>query len=80
MYDLQQQHLISLPRLNRRESIAESPSLSHTGRYIAYIASDQGKPTLILYDRAMQRSQVLSQWYQGWVQSQYQSRWSFYCV
>jgi len=26
MYDLQQQHLISLPRLNRRESIAEPQS------------------------------------------------------
>lgn len=69
MYDLQQQHLISLPRLNRRESIAESPSLSHTGRYIAYIASDQGKPTLVLYDRATQQAQVLSQWYQGWVRN-----------
>ena len=69
LYDLQQQRLISLPRLNRRESIAESPSLSRTGRYITYIVSDQGKPTLVLYDRATQQSQVLSQWYQGWVRN-----------
>jgi len=36
MYDLQQQHLISLPRLNRRESIAESPSLSHRTLHCLY--------------------------------------------
>ena len=69
LYDLQQQRLISLPRLNQRESIAESPSLSRTGRYITYIVSDQGKPTLVLYDRATQQSQLLSQWYQGWVRN-----------
>jgi Tol biopolymer transport system component len=69
LYDLQQQQLIFLPRLNRREIIVESPSLSRTGRYIAYIASDQGKPTLLLYDRVTQQSQVLSQWYQGWVRN-----------
>ena len=69
MYDLQQQQLISLPRLNGRESIAESPSLSYTGRYIVYIASDQGKPTLALYDRVTQQPQVLSQGYQGWVRN-----------
>lgn len=69
LYDLQQQRLIYLPRLNQRESIAESPSLSRTGRYITYIVSDQGKPTLVLYDRATQQSQLLSQWYQGWVRN-----------
>lgn len=69
LYDLQQQQLMSLPRLNRRETIAESPSLSYTGRYIVYVASDQGKPTVVLYDRATQQSQVLSQWYPGWVRN-----------
>lgn len=69
VYDLQQQQLISLPRLNRHETIAESPSLSYTGRYIAYIASDQGRPTVVLYDRATQQVQALSQWYRGWVRN-----------
>ena len=69
LYDLQQQQLISLPRLNRRETIAESPSLSYTGRYITFIASDQGKPTVLLYDRATQQLQALSQGYRGWVRN-----------
>jgi len=63
MYDLQQQQLIYLPRWR---GTAESPSLADA---IAYIASDQGKPTLVLRDRATQQSQVLSQWY--WVRNQY---------
>lgn len=67
VYDLQQQRLISLPHLNRRDTIAESPSLSYTGRYIVYIASDQGKPNVILYDRATQQPQIITQWYRGWV-------------
>lgn len=69
VYDLQQQRLIPLPSLNRQETIAESPSLSYTGRYITYIASDQGKPALLLYDRATQQSQILTQWYRGWVRN-----------
>lgn len=69
VYDLQQQQLIPLPRLNRQQTIVESPSLSYTGRYIVYLASDQGKPTVILYDRATQQSQVLSQWYRGWIRN-----------
>jgi Tol biopolymer transport system component len=69
LYDLQQQRLISLPRLNRPDTVAESPSLSYTGRYITYITSEQGKPTLVLYDRATQQPQVLSQGYQGWVRN-----------
>ena len=67
LYDLQQQRLIRLPRLNRRETIAESPSLSYTGRYMVYITSDQGKLEVALYDRATQQSQIISQWYPGWV-------------
>lgn len=70
VYDLEQQQLIPLPRLNRRETIAESPSLSYTGRYIVYLVSDQqGRPTIVLYDRATQQSQALSQWYQGWIRN-----------
>ncbi len=67
LYDLQQQQLIPLPRLNRRDTIAESPSLSYTGRYVAYIVGDQGKPTVALYDRATQQPQLLTQFYSSWV-------------
>ena len=67
LYDLQQQQLMPLPHLNRRDTIAENPSLSYTGRYIAYIIAEQGRPTVELYDRATQQSQILTQWYPGWV-------------
>lgn len=69
LYDLEQQRLISLPRLNRPNTVMENPSLSYTGRYITYITTDQGKPTLVLYDRVTQQPQVLSQWYEGWVRN-----------
>jgi Tol biopolymer transport system component len=69
MYDLQTQSFISTPGLNRRETIAESPSLSYTGRYICYITSDRGRPVIALYDRAMQQSQILTPTYGGWVRN-----------
>lgn len=69
LYDLEQQQAISLPRLNRPNTVSENPSLSYTGRYITYITSDQGKPTLVLYDRATQQPQVMNQWYEGWVRN-----------
>lgn len=69
LYDLEQQRLISLPRLNRAGTVAENPSLSYTGRYITYITSDRGKTTLVLYDQATLQPQVLSQWYEGWVRN-----------
>lgn len=70
LYDLQQQFFLSLPRLqNRPAAIAQSPSLSYTARYIVCIINDQGKPNLVLYDRVTQQSQILNQWYQGWVRN-----------
>jgi Tol biopolymer transport system component len=69
MYDLQKRQFVDLPRLNQPEAIAESPSLSSTGRYIAYIASDQGRPEVELYDRATNRSEVLTMGYRGWVRN-----------
>lgn len=65
LYDLQQQMLLPLPRLNRLQAIAESPSLSYTARYIVCIISNEGTPDLVLYDRVTQQSQVLSRRYQG---------------
>jgi Tol biopolymer transport system component len=69
VFDLEEQKTISIPRLNRRDTIAESPSLSYNGRYIAYITSDQGRPVAALYDRATQQSQILTPIYRGWVRN-----------
>jgi Tol biopolymer transport system component len=69
LYDLQKQGLIPTPRLNRRGSVIESPSLSYTARYIVYIISDQGRPVVGLYDRATQNSQVITPIYRGWVRN-----------
>lgn len=69
LYDLEQQQLIPTPRLNRRNAIAESPSLSYNGRYIVYIISDRGRPVVALYDRAVAQSQILTQNYNGRVRN-----------
>ena len=69
VYDLQQQTFISIPRLNRQDTIAENPSLSFTGRYLTYITSDQGRPVVGLYDRATQQPQILTPIYRGWVRN-----------
>jgi Tol biopolymer transport system component len=66
MYDLRQRQFVTLPRLNRQDTIAESPSLSYTGRYIAYVASDRGRPEIEIYDRATQQPQLLTVGYRGW--------------
>lgn len=69
VYDLQKQQVVDLPRLNQPDTIAEHPSLSLTGRYITYITSDRGRPVVALYDRATQRSQILTSHYRGWVRN-----------
>lgn len=69
VYDLTEQRFVPTPGLNRPDTIAESPSLSYTGRYIAYITSDQGRPVVALYDRATQQSQILTPAYRGWVRN-----------
>ncbi|WP_414619698.1 TolB family protein [Calothrix sp. CCY 0018] len=69
LYDLEQQKLIPTPRLNRRNAIAESPSLSYSGRYIVYSTSDRGRPVVGLYDRAVGQSQILTPTYNGWVRN-----------
>lgn len=66
LYNLKQRQIVALPRLNRPDAIAESPSLSYTGRYIVYIASDSVRPEIELYDRVLQQPQVLTASYRGW--------------
>lgn len=69
LYDLQQQQFVNLPYLNRRDAVADSPSISNTARYIVYIASDTGRPEVELYDRITGQSQILTQGYMGWVRN-----------
>jgi len=60
LFDLQQRQLISLPNLNRRDSMQDQPSLSGDGRYIAYVSTERGKTDIMVYDRATQRSELLT--------------------
>ncbi|MEM7725311.1 MAG: hypothetical protein AAF208_02940 [Cyanobacteria bacterium P01_A01_bin.45] len=69
LYNLQRQQVVPTPRLNKPRAILESPSLSYTGRYIAYITNDQGRSVIGLYDRAVERSQILTPIYRGWVRN-----------
>lgn len=69
LYDLKQRRFLDLPRLNRQDAIAESPSLSYSGRYLVYLASDRARPEVELYDRVTQRVSVLTAGYRGWVQN-----------
>jgi Tol biopolymer transport system component len=69
VYDLQQQRFLELPALYRGEAIAESPSLSRTGRYLVYLAILEGRPTIALYDRLTKRSQLLTQGYRHWLRN-----------
>lgn len=69
LYDLQQQKFVDIPRLNRRDAIAESPSISNNARYIVYTASDSGRPEIELYDRLTNRWQVLTLGYRGWLRN-----------
>lgn len=67
LYDLRRNQLVPLPGVNRRDAIAESPSLSYTGRYLVYLASDSARPEIEFYDRVTQQVQVLSIGYRGWI-------------
>ena len=69
VYNLRQRHFIDLPGLNRSGEIAQSPSISRTGRYIAYISSIEGRPNIVLYDRATKRSQIMTERYRSWVRN-----------
>jgi Tol biopolymer transport system component len=69
MYDLRTRQFVNLPRLNRPDAIAEHPSLSLTGRYMVYISSDQGRPSVALYDRVTKRSEILTANYRNWVRN-----------
>lgn len=60
LYDLQAKRLISVPNLNRRDSVQDQPALSQDGRYIAYVSTERGKTDIFVYDRQIQKSELLT--------------------
>lgn len=60
LYDLERKTLISLPKLNHRNSSQDQPSLSAKGRYIAYVSTERGRTDIFVYDRQTQNSQLLT--------------------
>ncbi|GAB4535453.1 MAG: hypothetical protein Tsb0014_22460 [Pleurocapsa sp.] len=69
VYSLRQRRFLDFPNLNRSGEIAQSPSVSQTGRYIVYISSIEGRPDIVLYDRAIARSQIVTERYRSWVRN-----------
>ncbi|NJN72750.1 MAG: TolB family protein [Limnothrix sp. RL_2_0] len=68
LYDLQNNQLVSLPNLNRRDSSQDQPSLSADGQFLAYVSTERGKPDIFVYDRQQQRSELLTANLKGAVQ------------
>lgn len=60
LYDLQAKRLVSLPNLNRRDSVQDQPALSSNGRYIAYMSTERGKSDIFVYDRQQQSTELLT--------------------
>jgi Tol biopolymer transport system component len=69
LYNLQQKQLVQLPGLNLNGSIAQTPSVSRTARYIVYVSSVEGRPDLILYDRATKQAEILTRGYRSWIRN-----------
>jgi len=67
LYNLTEQRFVDLGEINIDGAIAESPSLSRTGRYLVYISSLEGRPDIVLYDRITKRGELLTQGYKGWI-------------
>lgn len=69
LYDLQQNQLVNLPNLNRRDSSQDQPDLSEDGRFIAYVSTERGRQDIFVYDRQRQRSELLTANLKGSVQN-----------
>lgn len=51
LYDLQRRRLLTLPGLNKPESMQYQADLSADGRYIVYVSEQLGKSDIFVYDR-----------------------------
>ena len=60
LYDMEENQLIRLPNLNRRDSSQDQPALNADGRYLAYVSTERGKQDIFVYDRQTERSQLLT--------------------
>lgn len=60
LYDLQENRLVNLPNLNRRDSSQDQPDLSNDGRWLAYVSTERGRTDIFVYDRQQRRSQLLT--------------------
>ncbi|WP_425428859.1 TolB family protein [Aphanothece hegewaldii] len=68
LYDLQVRRFEGLSGFYGGDAIADSPSLSLTGRYLVYLVTLDGRPAIALYDRITKRSDLLIQGYRRWIQ------------
>lgn len=68
LYDLQQRRFEGITGFYAGDTIAESPSLSLTGRYLVYLVTIDGRPAIAIYDRFTQRSDLLFQGDRRWIQ------------
>jgi len=71
VYDWTKREFIPTPGLNQPNTIAESPSLSYSGRYICYLTSQQDQLVIALYDRATETSQIITPGYRSWIRHPY---------
>ena len=67
LYNMSDQRFVELPQVNTDNALAQSPSLSRTGRYLVYISIFEGRPELMLYDRITERKEFLTQGYRSWL-------------
>lgn len=68
LYDLQGRRFEGISGFYAGDAIAQSPSLSLTGRYLVYLVTLDGRPVVALYDRITKRSDLLIQGYRRWIQ------------
>lgn len=67
LYDLQGQRFEGITGFYAGDAIADSPSLSLTGRYLVYLVTLDGRPAVALYDCITKRSDLLIQGYRRWI-------------
>ncbi len=67
LYDLEEKCFLAVAGLNHPGAVAESPSLSYSARYIAYLSTAAtGRPEIQVYDRTRQSAEVLTLGYLDW--------------
>jgi Tol biopolymer transport system component len=60
LYNLQNNRLETLPRLNALDQVASHPTITEDGRYIVFALSRQGSTDIVLYDRQTEQKRNLT--------------------